>query len=213
MAQKKKSRKNKNNSITLAFKVIILVSVLALLALWCYNHQTEVRSSLATLTQKIESALEGEKSAGTPPSESSEAASKSAPSQSGESPASTPAHPESESAKSQPSAPQAAVPVVPDGLIQLPSELAFPRCPAVKHAPDHELRHFTDYDICYRESYEQAEWSAYQFLLIRKKLVVLRFHLAIQGHVVHVGSGAQEFRHLAYGLVNGSKAQICQNAF
>jgi len=169
MAQKKKSRKNKNKSITLAFKVIILVSILALLALWCYNHQTEVRSSLATLTQKIESALEGEKSAETVPSESSEAVSKSASSQSGESSSSTPAQPESESAKSQPSAPQAAASAVPDGLIQLPSELAFPRCPAVKHAPDHELRHFTDYDICYRESYEQAEWSAYQ--LERSELV------------------------------------------
>ena len=56
-----------------------------------------------------------------------------------------------------------------DALIQLPPNLAVPRCGAYTHEPDHELRHFTDYEICYRESYEQAEWSAYQ--LERAELV------------------------------------------
>jgi len=203
MAQKKRKSKKQTSDtkITIIFVIVIIISVLALAGIWCYTHHPEVRAWLFQTFQRAEQFKEELASDGQQqekvqhPSDDS-----------------LPAKDASDGGEDQ-SLLSTAVPPASDGLILLPSNLAFPRCPAVKHAPDHELRHFTDYDICYRESYEQAEWSAYQFLLIRKKLVVLRFHLAIQGHVVHVGSGAQEFCHLAYGLVNGSKAQICQNAF
>lgn len=36
-----------------------------------------------------------------------------------------------------------------------------PRCLADKHDANHEIRAFSYYSLCYRESYEQAEWSAY----------------------------------------------------
>ena len=46
-------------------------------------------------------------------------------------------------------------------LIQLPAGLERPLCAARLHSQDHELRLFANYALCYRESYEQAEWSAY----------------------------------------------------
>ena len=39
--------------------------------------------------------------------------------------------------------------------------LEIPLCGAINHAFDHEVRFFKNYSICYRESFEQAEWSAY----------------------------------------------------
>ncbi|MBQ0051384.1 MAG: DNA/RNA non-specific endonuclease [Treponema sp.] len=46
-------------------------------------------------------------------------------------------------------------------LIQLTDFLEKPLCAGTKHARDHQLRNYDHYSICYRESYEQAEWSAY----------------------------------------------------
>lgn len=48
-----------------------------------------------------------------------------------------------------------------DGKIILSENLSIPLCSAVNHAEDHERRDYKYYSICYRESYEQAEWSAY----------------------------------------------------
>ncbi|MCR5725505.1 MAG: DNA/RNA non-specific endonuclease [Treponema sp.] len=50
---------------------------------------------------------------------------------------------------------------VPALFITLPDGLEYPRCAYSRHVPDHELRRFSDYALCYRESYELAEWSAY----------------------------------------------------
>lgn len=44
--------------------------------------------------------------------------------------------------------------------VLLPPGLELPLC--AENVPDHEIRHFHNYTICYRESYEQAEWSAYR---------------------------------------------------
>ena len=46
-------------------------------------------------------------------------------------------------------------------FVKLPPFLEVPFCPEKNHAFDHELRKFSYYSLCYRESYEQAEWSAY----------------------------------------------------
>ena len=48
------------------------------------------------------------------------------------------------------------------GNIALPSGLEIPTCPGTKGAKDHQTRQFEHYALCYRESYEQAEWSAYE---------------------------------------------------
>ncbi len=46
------------------------------------------------------------------------------------------------------------------GLVQLTENLQVPECGLKNHSDDHELREFKYYSLCYRESYEQAEWSA-----------------------------------------------------
>ena len=46
-------------------------------------------------------------------------------------------------------------------IIYLTEGLELPLCAAQNHSADHEIRKFKNYTICYRESYEQAEWSAY----------------------------------------------------
>ncbi len=48
-----------------------------------------------------------------------------------------------------------------NGFVSLPKNLEFPLCAGANHASDHERRNYEYYSICYRESYEQAEWSAY----------------------------------------------------
>lgn len=48
-----------------------------------------------------------------------------------------------------------------NGFVPLPKNLEFPLCAGANHASDHERRNYEYYSICYRESYEQAEWSAY----------------------------------------------------
>lgn len=48
-----------------------------------------------------------------------------------------------------------------ENLIQFSDGLEIPLCAANNHSSDHEIRCFENYTICYRESYEQAEWSAY----------------------------------------------------
>ena len=51
-------------------------------------------------------------------------------------------------------------------LIQLPLNLEIPECPGDQNNrephSDHYIRHFKGFTICYRESYEQAEWCAYK---------------------------------------------------
>lgn len=50
--------------------------------------------------------------------------------------------------------------VVNTGIVQLTENLQVPECGLKTHSADHELREFKYYSLCYRESYEQAEWSA-----------------------------------------------------
>lgn len=53
-----------------------------------------------------------------------------------------------------------------DQLIQLPLNLEIPECPGDRNNrephSDHYIRHFKGFTLCYRESYEQAEWCAYK---------------------------------------------------
>lgn len=45
--------------------------------------------------------------------------------------------------------------------IILPQGLEYPLCAASRQTEDHQIRSFGDYEICYRESYESAEWASY----------------------------------------------------
>ncbi len=66
-----------------------------------------------------------------------------------------------------------------NGFVQLPKNLEFPLCAGANHDSDHERRNFEYYSICYRESYEQAEWSAY---------------CLTSGHLVKNASRSDDFR-------------------
>lgn len=46
-------------------------------------------------------------------------------------------------------------------LVALPENLEIPVCKGKDGKSDHQIRNFEHYSLCYRESYEQAEWSAY----------------------------------------------------
>lgn len=48
------------------------------------------------------------------------------------------------------------------GTVALKDKLEVPICIGHNNAKDHQIRNFTYYSICYRETYEQAEWSAYK---------------------------------------------------
>ncbi|MBQ7159018.1 MAG: DNA/RNA non-specific endonuclease [Treponema sp.] len=130
----RKKRKSYKSKILFAFGIIIAISVVALAGIWYCTHKAGVKAPSSE-----------------PPAQAT-----------GEPQAAEEAQSTEQPAPSPQEAQQQATSPCTDGLIQLPSNLAVPRCAAHTHDSDHELRHFTDYDICYRESYEQAEWSAYQ---------------------------------------------------
>lgn len=48
------------------------------------------------------------------------------------------------------------------GTVALPKGLEYPACEGGSGKKDHQRRQLTHYALCYRESYEQAEWSAYR---------------------------------------------------
>ena len=171
MAQNKKTRRKKSSEggILIAYSVVIIVSLIALLGIWYYARSQKVTDLRAHDGQPVEDAatvLAGEeRSSSDSQGQGAMQLPQTAENDAEESDFSSPL-PESISQNVPTTTPSASAE---NALIQLPPNLAVPRCGAYTHKPDHELRHFTDYDICYRESYEQAEWSAYQ--LERAELV------------------------------------------
>lgn len=190
MAQNKRTRRKKSSEggILIAFSVVIIVSLIALLGIWYYARSqkvTDLRTHTGEPVEDAATVLADDAYSSEPPGYGAMQ-----PSQAAENDAEkldSSAAPLSESvpqniptttpsassatdssdrplpaavSQTNPAAPPSAS--AENALIQLPPNLAVPRCGAYTHEPDHELRHFTDYEICYRESYEQAEWSAYQ---------------------------------------------------
>ncbi|MCQ2572868.1 MAG: DNA/RNA non-specific endonuclease [Treponema sp.] len=53
--------------------------------------------------------------------------------------------------------------VPPPAPLVIPENLEIPLCKGTETGitDDHQIRHFGNFTICYRESYEQAEWAAY----------------------------------------------------
>ena len=197
MAQNKRTRRKKSSEggILIAFSVVIIVSLIALLGIWYYARSQKVTDLRAHDGQPVEDAatvLAGEERSSSDSqgqgamqfpqtaendAEKSDFSSPLPESVSQNVPTTTPSASSATDSSAGPLSSSvsqtnpAALPSASaeNALIQLPPNLAVPRCGAYTHEPDHELRHFTDYEICYRESYEQAEWSAYQ--LERAELV------------------------------------------
>ncbi len=127
---------NKKSSNSFIF---LLIVVLAFLCIFFYKTNPEFKNKV---DQKIESVKSAFNSAGEIISELNEKDS------------STSSDTQKTQKKQEEKASQST-------LISVSETLAFPFCKAKNSEIDHELRDFQHYSICYRESYEQAEWSAY----------------------------------------------------
>lgn len=144
MARKRKPRKNaKHGAVKALFFAFVVVVALGALF---YLH-TERGLSFDTVFEKLYAVSPVKIEAPHTPAEESLRA-----------PASEMPHTAPVTAPAEKASPAA---VASDALVVLPFDLAFPRCAAIQHKEDHELRYFSDYALCYRESYELAEWSAY----------------------------------------------------
>ena len=138
MARKQK----KNRSAWLTVLIVLLAA-----GIWFYRNNPQfhakVDDAVAAATEKIYSVLGIEPAPQTPAQEKQNSTAQNTP----------------ESQQTSPAPVQS--PVTSDGVILLPDLLAYPVCAGTNHGKDHEIRNYRHYSICYRETYEQAEWSAY----------------------------------------------------
>lgn len=132
-------RKSKKSTFSKKHPVLYLLIILLIAAgIWLYHNNPAVKQKVDDAYNTALTLIYGE-----------------VPQQTTESP--QPAEKTAAQQTQKPSAPVAAA----EGFTALPESLAYPVCPAVNHAKDHERRDYQHYSICYREAYEQAEWSAY----------------------------------------------------
>lgn len=143
------SRRRKNSKLN---KVLTVIFVIAAIALLLYENVPQVRAFADPKIEKAKAAVESVFPGFFP--EGSEAE-KTTPS----SPVPSDAVPPAEDL------PEASAPVSSasgGGVTVLSKNLAVPVCAgSIHHIDDHEIRTYGHYSLCYRESYEQAEWSAY----------------------------------------------------
>lgn len=145
MSARRKSHKvNAKFILTLILIAIIVTGIIFAIDIFAQKTGTnnEITQTAHTVRLEIEEAL-GIPSKGTDPS------SEAAPSPEAEHPLSPVSEPVSENTD--------------DGLIHFAEYFELPVCAASETgtAPDHQIRRFGNFVICYRESYEQAEWAAY----------------------------------------------------
>lgn len=149
-------KKNKNYRHSTKFSKFVAVCVV-IFAIGYYFYQNspsfkaKVDSVTQTVTQKLYDSGLISASEEKPVSSPAAAESNSSPNNKAEQPV--------KKSEAAPKKETKAAPVQKDGLIKLSESLAFPVCPS--HTQDHQRRDYKNYSICYRESYEQAEWSAY----------------------------------------------------
>lgn len=160
MAKKRKSRRNRKQNNSFGF-FLLIIAVLSALAVYSYKTNPEFRAkadeTIALVTGKAESTISNTKqlieektSSGQKEAETAKEDSKTE-------------EKESESSEKQKNSVKKEAAPKPSAkkLVALPLGLEKPVCAASHKAGDHQIRNFEHYSICYRESYEQAEWSAY----------------------------------------------------
>ncbi|MBQ9621785.1 MAG: DNA/RNA non-specific endonuclease [Treponema sp.] len=166
MPKKRKSRKSKKQRHFLRFFLFIIL-ILAALSVYSFKTNPEFRArvdgTIALITGKAESAISDTKQLieGNSSNEQESAESeqeKSAPTEEKLKPEKKDSSSASQKSSGQKSASEKASA---KELVALPAGLEKPICAASHKATDHQLRNFEHYSLCYRESYEQAEWSAY----------------------------------------------------
>ncbi|MBB5226456.1 DNA/RNA non-specific endonuclease [Treponema ruminis] len=136
---KKRKNKRKINQKSYCILFILALIFFAALTVWHYKNDPKFRSeadeTVALVTEKAEEAI----------SETKQLIEEKISEKS------------SEEKKSP--APKKSAPA--KKLVALPEKLEIPVCTGKGAKTDHEIRKFENYTLCYRESYEQAEWSAY----------------------------------------------------
>lgn len=166
MPKKRKSRKSKKQRHFLRFFLFIIL-ILAALSVYSFKTNPEFRArvdgTIALITGKAESAISDTKQLieGNSSNEQESAESeqeKSAPTEEKLKPEKKDSSSASQKSSGQKSASEKASA---KELVALPAGLEKPICAASDNAADHQPRNFEHYSLCYRESYEQAEWSAY----------------------------------------------------
>lgn len=150
------SRRKKQKSPSFWGVFFIILTILAALCVYSYRTNEDFKARADSLIAQLSEARPpigkiGESDGSAESAESREAATQGDNAAPSETPKQTASH--EQSAKSQESSIYK--------LVSLPERLEIPLCAASRHEADHEIRAFAHYALCYRESYEQAEWSAY----------------------------------------------------
>ena len=162
---KRKTRKNKKQKHSFGF-FLLIIAILACLSVYSYKTNPEFREQIdsviaffkepqITQISQIKDFIEGSNSDEKQPAQSEQEKSNPEKERSSDKQADT-ASAQKKSAFGQEEADSKS-----GKVISLPANLELPLCPGNHGEADHQIRHFAHYTICYRESYEQAEWSAY----------------------------------------------------
>lgn len=158
MAQKKKSNKKgagKQASPRSKLLLIIAIALVAVLA-WKYRNDDDFRhtvdETIAAVSDRAEETAEvvREKTGESTPGGGESTQAETEGGKASKTQSKTDAKKSDSSTKSA------------GGYISLPDGLEIPLCAGQKNGKDHQIRAFEHYTICYRETYEQAEWSAYR---------------------------------------------------
>ncbi len=169
MAKRKNTNQNNNkkkgSSKTLIFILIIIVAVIGYRK---YKSTGDISAVPETVAKEVESTIEtiskeAGKKAETIKKETSKAKQKATDAAKKKSEKSkTEKAKKTEKAEEVSTSKSKSAKVYTTGMIALQDELETPVCAGANHAKDHQIRKFNNYAVCYRESYEQAEWSAYK---------------------------------------------------
>ncbi|MBR1537102.1 MAG: DNA/RNA non-specific endonuclease [Treponema sp.] len=136
MAKKRKSKKTKRNGPSLGIFLVILAIFLAL-AFYSYKTNPEFRNKISQISLQIDERQTEEGHTEEKQAEEREG------------------HAKIKQSEERQEAPKA------KKLVSFQKNLERPLCAGLHGESDHQIRDFENYSICYRESYEQAEWSAY----------------------------------------------------
>ena len=149
MPKKRKSRKSKKQRHFLRFFLFIIL-ILAVISVYSYKTNPEFKAKVDNVVKILKEPQITQIKKYIEESDSNEK----------QAAQSEKAKTDSEKQNSQGKKSESKKPVA-KKLVALPAGLEKPICAASDNAADHQLRNFEHYSLCYRESYEQAEWSAY----------------------------------------------------
>ena len=159
VSQRGTSRRKKNSKLNKVLTVIVVIAVVGLLL---YQNVPQVKAFADPKIEKAKTALERvfPEFFAEPVYSSQQSAPENSP---------VPAQKEESSANTLETSESSEREILKEQTAQknseftvLPKNLAEPLCAGSRHKiEDHEIRTYGHYSLCYRESYEQAEWSAY----------------------------------------------------